>query len=391
MSSVRFFRTDQPAELAKSRFGPWLLPAAPGLDGDLAASGAGAFSATGVLGQSADLAAGGIGAFSAAGIITTPSDFSASGIGVFAAVGALVLPGVLSAAASSDFAAVGELIDTGIDGDLAAGATGAFAAVGVIVLPGVLSAAGAGSFSALGVGPIDAVLVTAGSSSFIAIGSVSSGTGPLKRGKTMLLLKQSTQTVVQFGPILGTDFLTVQTGVSLSSGTAELYKAGGTSAVQIHGNTWAHINGGIYALTLTASNLDTVGPLLIHIHAGSTQPQSVQACVLPATTYDALIGGGALPADVTKINGSANAGANISQAALGQVLLTIQSGATTTSIPTNLTQTANNFYVGRTLIITSGLTQGEAGTITAYNGTTKVLTVNALTSAPGALVTAVIV
>ena len=207
----------------------------------------------------------------------------------------------------------------------------------------------------------------------------------------MLFLKQNTATLIHFGPILGTDFLTVQTGVSLSSGTAEIFKAGVSGSTAVHANTWAHITGGIYALTLTAGNLDTVGPLLIHIHAGSTQPRSMQAMVLPATSYDALVGGGALPADMTKINGSANAAANVGTSALGLVSLTVQSGATTTSIPTNLAQSANNFFVGRTLVITSGATAGEAATITAYNGTTKTLTVNALTAAPGALVTGIIV
>jgi hypothetical protein len=206
-----------------------------------------------------------------------------------------------------------------------------------------------------------------------------------------LFLKQSTSTIITFGPILGTDFLTPATSVTLSSGTAEIFKSGATSAVQIHGNTWAHVTGGIYRLTLTASNLDTVGPMMIYIHAGSTQPRSVQALVLPVATYDAIVGGGSLPADVLKINGSANSAANLGASALGAVMLTIQSGATTTSIPTNLTATDNNFYAGRTLVITSGALLGQATTITSYNGTTKALTVAAMTAAPGASVTAVIV
>lgn len=207
----------------------------------------------------------------------------------------------------------------------------------------------------------------------------------------MILLEQSTSALIHIGPILGTNFLTVQTGVTLSSGTAELFKEGSSSAVAIHGNTWAHINGGVYALTLTSSDTNTAGSLLIHIHAASTQPITVRGLVVPSSVYDGMLSATGLPADITKINGSSTAGANLGASALGVKQLTISSGATTVSIPTNLIETENSFFTGRTLVITSGALAGQATTITAYNGSTKTLTVAALTSAPAASVTAVIV
>lgn len=208
----------------------------------------------------------------------------------------------------------------------------------------------------------------------------------------MLLLQKSTAVVIHVGPIVdATDFVTVETAISLSSGTAELYTAGATAAVQIHSNTWAHITGGVYRLTLTTANTAVVGPLMINIHASGMVPIQVRAQVLEETAYAALMSGTAIPANITQLNSNATAAANHASAAIGITTLTIQTTATTTSIPTNLTQTDNNFFVGRTLVITSGTLTGQAATITAYNGTTKYLTVGALTAAPGTGVTAVIV
>ncbi|CAB4144026.1 hypothetical protein UFOVP469_7 [uncultured Caudovirales phage] len=207
-----------------------------------------------------------------------------------------------------------------------------------------------------------------------------------------MLLKKSTEVVVHIGPLVdATDMVTVETALTLGSGYAELYTAGATSATAIHANTWAHISGGVYRLTLTSSNTSIVGPLLIHIHPVGAVPIVLRADVLGDTAFNTLTTGSALAANVTQINSDATAAANLASSALGIQTLTVQTGATTTSIPTNLTQTDNNFFAGRTLVITSGTLKGQATTISAYNGTTKYLTVAALTEAPGTAITAVIV
>ena len=56
--------------------------------------------------------------------------------------------------------------------------------------------------------------------------------------------------------------------------------------------------------------------------------------------------------------------------------------ATTTSFVTDLTEATDDHYIGRTVIFTSGALLGQATDITDYNGTTKALTVTALTEAP---------
>ena len=60
----------------------------------------------------------------------------------------------------------------------------------------------------------------------------------------------------------------------------------------------------------------------------------------------------------------------------------IAGSITTTLIPTNLANPLNNSYVGRTILFTSGVLTGTAAGITIYNGTTNVLTVTPLPTAP---------
>ncbi len=62
--------------------------------------------------------------------------------------------------------------------------------------------------------------------------------------------------------------------------------------------------------------------------------------------------------------------------------LAVSGALSTTQIPTDLSSSANNLYVGRLIIFTSGALMQEVSTITAYNGVSKVLSFNALTSVP---------
>ena len=88
-------------------------------------------------------------------------------------------------------------------------------------------------------------------------------------------------------------------------------------------------------------------------------------------------------ADAVKINGSASAAVAQALAANTMVVGTAQTGTlSTTQMSTNLSQTINDFYVGRIIIWTSGTLAGQAANITAYNGTTKVFTYSTTTTAP---------
>lgn len=111
---------------------------------------------------------------------------------------------------------------------------------------------------------------------------------------------------------------------------------------------------------------------------------SVTAAVTVGTNNDKT--GYSLAADqavnVTKISGSATAADNLEAGALGLVSSTCAAGSTTTSIVTNLTEATDDHYNGRVITFTSGALAGQSSSISDYNGTTKTLTIVAVTEAP---------
>lgn len=100
----------------------------------------------------------------------------------------------------------------------------------------------------------------------------------------------------------------------------------------------------------------------------------------------------AVAANVTQISGSATAADNLEASALGIVPGAVNdASATTTSFVSNLTEATDDHYNGRIIVFTSGAVAGQATDITDYNGTTKAITMTALTEAPANSVTFVIV
>ena len=208
----------------------------------------------------------------------------------------------------------------------------------------------------------------------------------------MRFLKQSTSVVLVLGPFVdATDGATAETALSAAANTVEMYKSGGTAPVDISARSWTHIGNGQYRVTLTASDVDTAGPLVIHAHISGARSVWHEFNVLAATAYDAMISGSALPADMTKVAGSTTAATLMLYPALGIGIVTVGSGSTTTRIATDLTESVSDFYNGRSLLFVSGTLAKQAASITDYNGSTKELTVSALTAAPSAGDVAVIV
>jgi hypothetical protein len=87
-------------------------------------------------------------------------------------------------------------------------------------------------------------------------------------------------------------------------------------------------------------------------------------------------------ANATHLSGSSTAADNLEAGATGLVPSTCAAGSTTTSVVTNLTEATDDHYNGRVITFTSGALLGQSTNITDYNGTTKALTVTALTEAP---------
>lgn len=105
----------------------------------------------------------------------------------------------------------------------------------------------------------------------------------------------------------------------------------------------------------------------------------------------ALIGG-RMNSDIEAINNNTTSADNLQASTLGIVATTVNdTAATTTSFIINSSVTATDHYKGRIIVFTSGVLANQATDITAYNGTTKAVTVTALTSAPANGVSFVIV
>lgn len=208
----------------------------------------------------------------------------------------------------------------------------------------------------------------------------------------MRMLKIATSAVVQLGPFVdATDGVTAETALSPSSTNVRLYKAGGTVAVDIYDATWTHIGLGMYRVTLTISHTDTAGPLMIVAQISGARPVVHEFMVLHADAYNSLISGTALPANVTQFAGNATAA---TLAVFGFSVLqnfSVQSGASAERIPTDLTESVSSHWVGRDILFVSGALAKQRASITGYNGTTKELTVSALTAAPSVGDIAVIV
>lgn len=199
-------------------------------------------------------------------------------------------------------------------------------------------------------------------------------------------LKQSTQVKVTVGTVVdAADGFTPETAITLGAADqAKLAKHDGSALTDISANTWSHLGDGIYNLTLTTSDTNTLGRLTFHlVDTSICRPLRMTFMVVPANVYDSLIGNtDLLDINVRQISEDTTAADNLEAGMEGLVTGTVQSGSSTSVVTTDLTETTNDHYNGRTIVFRSGALAGQASQITDYNGTTKELTVNTLTKAP---------
>jgi len=204
----------------------------------------------------------------------------------------------------------------------------------------------------------------------------------------MLRLKQSTSVKVIIGPFVDvTDGYTPETGITLGAAdAAEILKHDSATVVDISSNTWAAVTSadGLYALTLSTTDTNTVGMMTVYIYDTSVcRPVRADFMVVEANAYDSLVAGtDDLEVDAIAVSGDTTAADNLEGAAETIVLSTCTTGSSTTSVITNLTEATDDHYNGRTIVFRTGNLVGQAATITDYNGTTKTITVAAMTEAP---------
>ncbi len=223
----------------------------------------------------------------------------------------------------------------------------------------------------------------------------------------MLYLKQSTASQsVLIGPFIDdTDGKTAETGLTIANTDIRLSKNGGNMAAKTSGGG-THDEAGFYAITLDATDTDTVGRLQVSVDVAGALPVWAEFQVVEEDVYEffyasgaspdadvaailtrlpAALSGGNMKSDMLAISGDTAAADKLEESATSIVNSTAKAGTlSTTQMSTNLSETTNDHYIGRTVIWTTGALAGQASDITDYVGTNGVLTYSAVTEAPSA-------
>jgi hypothetical protein len=212
-------------------------------------------------------------------------------------------------------------------------------------------------------------------------------------------LKQSTVVEIAIGPFLDSaDGNTVESALTITQPDIRLKKNGGAWAQKSAAQTLTHEENGWYEIALSTTDTDTLGILIVAVHESGALPVWREFNVVPANVYDSLFSTDLLQVDLTQWLGvaplalasqlvqtqvnSISAGI-VSAASLStdSGLKPIRSGtceAASTSSTVALDSGASattDFYKGTRIYLVSGTGVGQSRLCTAYNGATKVATI----------------
>jgi hypothetical protein len=149
---------------------------------------------------------------------------------------------------------------------------------------------------------------------------------------------------------------------------------------------------GMYEISLTAAEMNhdliiikftstNAADTAVIIRTRAVDLDDLVRATTPANTLDVTAAG---LVDVGLINGNATAAAQLALGAQEIISGSCEATPSTTVIQTDLAETQDDIYIGRTVLFTSGNAEDEATTITDYTGSTGTLTVEALANAPAA-------
>lgn len=230
-------------------------------------------------------------------------------------------------------------------------------------------------------------------------------------------LRQSTASQeIVLGPFVdSTDGDTEKTALTIANTDIKVHKAGATTLASKNSGGATHISNGIYYAVLDATDTNTLGNLVVHVHVSGALAFRDSYVVLPAVVYDSLVAGSDnLQVDVTQFGGSAGTFASgIPQASLttsainsvadqvwdeatsGHVSAgsfgsrmsiirsnTAQAGASTTITLDASASAVDGFYNNQFIVIVAGTGAGQGRIITDYVGATKVATVSSWATNP---------
>jgi len=167
---------------------------------------------------------------------------------------------------------------------------------------------------------------------------------------------------------------------------SEVSKDGATFTDCTNEATEVATSSGVYYIDLTNTEMNADSVVLL-VKSTSTGAVPVILALYPEETGDINVdvtafggssltqSGGRPEVNATHIDGVS--ATNLRRAFEGMTVVTVGSGSTSTAIATGLTEATNDHYKNKPLYFITGALAGQIVEITAYNGSTKVLTVTA--------------
>jgi len=170
-------------------------------------------------------------------------------------------------------------------------------------------------------------------------------------------------------------------GSALSSGAIRVYKDGGTTELSAGITLTADFDGrtglNLVEIDTTQTGYDAGSDYAIILTVGTVGGVSVA----PKWIDEFSIENRNVKANVTQIEGAdptdtIRDAVRLVAFALTTGTVTTDGGNSATSFETDLSQTADNYWTDAFLLLTSGVMAGQVKRVTAYNGTTKIITVS---------------
>jgi len=180
----------------------------------------------------------------------------------------------------------------------------------------------------------------------------------------------SAQRRIPFRMVDVTDGKTAETGLTFSAGDIKISKNGGSPAN--HSGSVTEVGNGVYYYEFTAAELDTIGFISIYITDAAAVDFVGAAQIISYDPYDTVRLG---------LTGLA------SQSLVTSTVAT-DGGNTASTFKTALTESTDDYWKDVLIRITSGALINQVKRVTAYNGTTKFITVaGGFTGTPASSVT----
>lgn len=230
-------------------------------------------------------------------------------------------------------------------------------------------------------------------------------------------LRKSTTATLKVGPIVNSTTGAPETGLTITQADVRLSKNGANIAQKTEATSATHDENGYYDVPIDATDTNTEGRLQGHILESGTLVAEFDYMVMSQAAYDFLYGSTALPVNVTAMAAGVVTAAAIATGAIDadaiatDAVTEIQAGLATAAavdavdnfldtelaaitaaliIRENTAQAGaagsitldasasavTDFYKNQAIVITSGTGVGQIRFVSAYNGTTKVATVN---------------